>query len=113
MALLSAMGKKAEAEAALRSEAWIGDAVLELFARNWLLHRDDLGGRHRDAWLAELVSNRALAGIGEPTRVEAEIGRLYRDRGIEAAFERIRERMVPVWEKRLQAPVRGGRRTGS
>ena len=72
----------------LREEAWIGDAVLALFVRRWLL---TVTGRQmsfaeRTALFELFASNRFLSNFGEPTRVEAEIGRLYQSEGLSTAF---------------------------
>jgi hypothetical protein len=72
----------------LREEAWIGDAVLALFVRRWLL---TVTGRQmsfaeRTALFELFASNRFLSNFGEPTRVEAEIGRLYQSEGLSAAL---------------------------
>lgn len=72
----------------LREQAWIGDAVLALFVRSWLLTPTNRGTNvAQRATLFELfVSNQFLSTFGEPTRVEAEIGRLYQSDGLSAAF---------------------------
>jgi hypothetical protein len=77
----------------LREEAWIGDAVLALFVREWLLRvkSRDFGLAQRAALFELFVSNQFLSTFGEPTRVEAEIGRLYRSHGLSAAFSFIEE----------------------
>jgi hypothetical protein len=80
-----------------RAEAWIGDAVLALFVRDWLL---TLTGREtslarRTALFELFVSNQFLSSFGEPTRVEAEIGRLYHSNGLSAAFASIEEKLLP------------------
>jgi len=81
----------------LRAEAWIGDAVLALFVRGWLLSRTaretSLG--QRTALFELFVSNQFLSSFGEPTRVEAEIGRLYESHGLSAAFDSIEEKLLP------------------
>lgn len=81
----------------LRAEAWIGDAVLALFARDWLLTRTDqeTSLAQRTALFELFVSNQFLSSFGEPTRVEAEIGRVYQSRGLSAAFASIEEKLLP------------------
>jgi hypothetical protein len=81
----------------LRSEAWIGDAVLALFARDWLLTRTDreTSLAQRTALFELFVSNQFLSSFGEPTRVEAEIGRLYESQGLSAAFASIEAKLLP------------------
>ena len=82
-------------EEQLRNEAWIGDAVLALFARSWLLrigHGENSKDRNR---LFELwVSNQFLSSFGEPTSVEAEIGRAYASGGLDVAFTFIEEKLL-------------------
>jgi hypothetical protein len=72
----------------LREEAWIGDAVLALFVRDWLLtvKSSDTSLAQRAALFELFVSNQFLSTFGEPTRIEAEIGRLYRSHGLSRAF---------------------------
>jgi hypothetical protein len=81
----------------LRAEAWIGDAVLSLFVRDWLV---TVTGRetslaHRTTLFELFVSNQFLSSFGEPTRVEAEIGRIYQSHGLSAAFASIEEKLLP------------------
>ena len=97
---LCGMAKKSEtayqAQIALQEEAWVGDAVLELFARCKVLEecgKLDLGMKTR------FTQNQFLSSIGEPTRVEAEIGRVYRAEGLESAFAWIRAHLEPVFAK--------------
>jgi hypothetical protein len=72
----------------LREQAWIGDAVLALFVRGWLLNAPNrtMSVAQRAALFELFVSNQFLSTFGEPTRVEAEIGRLYQSDGLPAAF---------------------------
>ena len=74
--------------------AWIGDAVLALFAREHVLQR--LGKIDTEAFLS-LTRNHFLAAIGRPTRIEAEIGLIYDTSGLKAAFEYIESRLIPTW----------------
>lgn len=77
-----------------RQAAWIGDAVLSLCIRAWLLREH---GAMDGARLSALTSNQFLALFGNPTEVEAEIGRLYEERGLAAAFAEIETRFLPVF----------------
>ncbi|HSJ01995.1 MAG TPA: hypothetical protein VK956_06045 [Verrucomicrobium sp.] len=77
----------------LRQEAWIGDAVLELYVREYILKKD---ASRDDARRISLVRNSFLNQIGQPTRVEAEIGRRYQEGGLEAAYAWIREQLEPL-----------------
>lgn len=86
---------RAEVES-LRKEAWIGDAVLELYARKLVLEetdRRDLGRKVR------FVRNAFLNHLGQPTRVEAEIGKRYREGGLDTAFAWIAENIQPLYVK--------------
>lgn len=77
-------------------EAWIGDAILTLYARLKILREDEvLDG----AKSARMTSNQFLGTLGEPTKVEAEVGRIYSNSGLEAAFAWIEERVIPMFEK--------------
>ena len=80
----------------LRRVAWIGDAVLELYARSKTLeetHQRDLARKIR------FVRNSFLNQLGQPTRVEAEIGRRFLESGLEAAFAWITENLGPLFVK--------------
>ena len=54
-------------------EAWIGDAVLCLYCRDRILKRD---GTVDGDKLTRMPSNQFLSMCGEPSHVEAEIGRV-------------------------------------
>jgi hypothetical protein len=92
-----------EAKAALVQEAWIGDAVLTLYARLKILFED---GRVDGAKAVRMTSNQFLAALGEPTKVEAELGRVYARGGLTEAFAWIEERVVPLFEKQEANRVR-------
>jgi hypothetical protein len=77
-------------------EAWIGDAVLGLYARSRIL-RD--GAAVDSAKLERMTSNRFLATLGEPSEVEAEIGREYEKGGLEAAFSWIEQKLMPLFDR--------------
>ncbi len=74
--------------------AWVGDAVLALWARERILREQ--GVIDARAFL-RLTANEHLAGIARPTRVEAEIGVVYRRDGLAAAFAYIEARLLPVF----------------
>jgi hypothetical protein len=80
----------------LREEAWIGDAVLTLFVRGWLLTvtSREMTPAQRAALFELFASNQFLSNFGEPTRVEAEIGRLYQSDGLPAAFAFIEKKFL-------------------
>ena len=85
-----------DAKAQLVQEAWIGDAVLSLYARARILCED---GVLDGAKCVRMTSNQFLGTLGEPTRVEAEVGRVYARDGLEAAFAWIEQRIIPMFEK--------------
>lgn len=83
-----------------RNEAWIGDAVLALFARSWLLQiGQNESSKDRNQLFELWVSNQFLSSFGEPTGVEAAIGRTYASGGLEAAFTFIEENLLDRFVK--------------
>lgn len=83
-------------ERTLRERAWIGDAVLTLFARQWL----SASGKALDnAEAIAMTSNAFLATIGQPTKVEARIGEVYAAEGLEAAFGFIETHLIPRYTR--------------
>lgn len=79
-----------------RKMAWTGDAVLCLFAREWILREF---GEMEGAMQTRMTSNHFLSSIGNPTSVEAEIGRIFRAEGLEAAFAHIETNLLPTFRK--------------
>ena len=79
-----------------RELAWVGDAVLGLFAREWILRTY---GRMDSEWFAGMTSNQFLSCFGNPTAVEAKIGKLYQEAGIQAAFDHMEREFVPLFLK--------------
>ena len=76
--------------------AWIGDTILDLFARSWILEQK---GKLCGETLVNMTSNRFLACFGNPTSVEAKIGKLYQKEGLDAAFEWIESDLLPLFLK--------------
>jgi hypothetical protein len=87
----------------VQSEAWIGDAVLLLWARLQILQAD---GRLDGPKCIRMTSNQFLSALGEPTAVEAEIGRVYLQHGERAAFEWIESRIAPVFARQEENRLR-------
>ncbi len=85
-----------DARTQLVQEAWIGDAVLSLYARLKILRED---GALDGPKSARMTSNQFLGTLGEPTKVEAEVGRVYAQAGLEGAFAWIEEHVIPMFEK--------------
>lgn len=82
--------------AAEQELAWVGDAVLGLWARERVLR--ERGAIDTRAFL-HLTSNEYLQGAGRPTKVEAEIGVVYRAEGLAAAFAYIEARLLPIFKR--------------
>jgi len=82
-----------------REQAWIGDAVLALFAREWILAHPQIKEKDRAEAFIAMTSNEFLACIGEPTTVEATIGEVYQQGGLSSAFEHIEETVLPIYLK--------------
>ncbi len=76
--------------------AWTGDAVLALWAREYILRTR--GQIDTDTFLA-LTSNAFLQSFGRPTRVEAEFGLVYQQQGLAAAFAYIEARLLPTFQR--------------
>lgn len=81
----------------LQRDAWIGDAVLELYARAWVLRQH---GQVDAALKSRLTCNEFLNCFANPTRVEADIGAVYQREGLDAAFTYIHERLQPLFDQR-------------
>jgi hypothetical protein len=90
----------------LLAEAWIGDAVLSLYVRSMILAED---GRVDGERSIRMTSNQFLSATGEPTRIEAEIGRLYRREGLAPAFAWIEANLLPVFRRQEENRKRKGR----
>jgi hypothetical protein len=80
-----------------RDLAWIGDAALALVAREWILETRGMldGDLHR-----RLTSNDFLRCFGHPTKVEADLGRLFRSGGLDAVRQRFRGAFLPKFRER-------------
>ncbi|MEM7147923.1 MAG: hypothetical protein AAF591_22660 [Verrucomicrobiota bacterium] len=77
--------------------AWIGDAVLGLYIREWIMkNHGALDGEQ----FTRFTSNDSLAAIGNPTAVEAAIGAVYSKDGLQAAFQHIKTQIMPHLEQR-------------
>ena len=98
--------KSDESLGKLRQDAWIGDAVLELYVRTWVLKAQ---GAVDAEMKTRFTCNQFLNCVGNPTKVEAGIGILYQQQGMEAAFAWIREHLEPLFMKQEAKRVRTGR----
>jgi hypothetical protein len=100
------MSRKANREQILK-DAWIGDAVLCLYARRRILAEDGI----TDGVKAErMTSNQFLSAIGEPSEVEAQIGRAYESEGLAGAWRWIEERLMPIFEQQEAKRAAKGKR---
>ncbi len=87
----------------LRDQAWIGDAVLALYARLKILRED---GRLDGEKAVRMSSNQFLAAFGEPTAVEAAIGRVFAAGGLDAAFVHIESTLIPLFTRQEEKRMR-------
>ena len=101
---MSAGALKAQRRRRMLEEAWVGDAVLALYCRSKILK--EAGGLDADRF-SRMTSNQFLAALGDPSEVEAEIGRIYQDLGLDAAFAHIEEKLMPLHERQELKRRRG------
>lgn len=81
-----------------REAAWIGDAVLALYAREFVLRER---GCMDGVWFTHLTSNEFLSAFGNPTSVEAIIGNIYRAEGLAKAHAYIETEFLPLFKKQI------------
>jgi len=81
--------------------------VLCLYAREWLLNRSPESRSLRTELFTHFTSNHFLAALGEPTRVEAEIGLLYQRQGLTAAYDHITATLLPLYLRQIRNKLRG------
>lgn len=80
-----------------RNLAWIGDAALGLAAREWIL---ETYGTLQGEIYRVVTSNKFLRVFGHPTRVEAGIGILLQEQGMDAVRSDFRARILPEFKGR-------------
>lgn len=90
----------------LRQDAWVGDAVLELYVRSYILRTH---GRVDAEMKTRFTCNQFLNCVGNPTKVEAEIGVIYQQQGLEAAFAWIAQTLEPLFMKQEAKRTRTGK----
>lgn len=95
MARSEAVPSKDQRRLLLR-DAWIGDAVLCLYTRELILRST---GAVDGATYARLTSNQFLSRLGEPSEVEARIGRAYESGGLQGAFTWMNEHLLPHYQR--------------
>ena len=83
--------------------AWVGDAVLGLFARKWILEKEK---KMNAKMFTRMTSNIFLNGFGNPTKVEAEIGLIFNNEGLEKAFSYIEKSLLPLFLKQEKKRIR-------
>ncbi len=83
-----------------RAQAWVGDAILALYVREWILEMT--GGAIDGKLFIEFTSNQFLRLTGNATGVEAQIGRIFKSDGLEAAYAWIGAHLRPRMEERLR-----------
>ena len=83
-----------------RAQAWVGDAVLALYVREWIL---SFKGEIDGDFFVEVTSNDFLRLTGNATGVEAQIGRIYKAEGLAAAYAWIDANLRPKMEQPLHA----------
>ncbi len=106
---MAAQKKKDLALTKEREEAWIGDAVLNIYVREYILKQF---GALDGEMFVRFTSNDFLKCHGNPTSVEAEIGRVYTERGLQAGFDWIETNLLPKfliqekhYKRRLETQV--------
>ncbi|MBR4310982.1 MAG: hypothetical protein IKT79_08125 [Akkermansia sp.] len=82
----------------VRAQAWVGDAVLALYVREWIL---SFKGQIDGKLFIEFTSNDFLRLTGNATAVEAQIGRIYKAEGLQAANAWIEANLRPKMDQRL------------
>ncbi len=70
--------------------------MLTLFARRWIL---DETGEIDGERSARMTSNQFLNSLGQPDEVEARIGRVYENEGLEAALQWIEANLLPMFKR--------------
>ena len=83
-----------------RALAWVGDAVLALYAREWILTQSDIAVKERAQVFQSITSNDFLSHIGEPTGIECQIGVIFKKNGLKAAMDHIESTLMPLFIKR-------------
>ncbi|MGB8168682.1 MAG: hypothetical protein WCF18_14390 [Chthoniobacteraceae bacterium] len=84
---------------AVRDLSWIGDALLALFAREWIMAHEAQLGAPRAELFRDLTSNQFLSSFGPPSVVEARIGEAFRAGGLPAAQGYFDSTLLPAFQK--------------
>lgn len=83
-----------------KSLAWIGDAILSLYARKWILDQSSIHAKEREEVFQSMTTNAFLSHWGEPTKVESKIGKIFEEEGLEKAMHYIELNILPIVIKR-------------
>ena len=92
-----------------RNLAWVGDAVLALFARRWILQQTNIPNKERAEIFQAMTSNEFLSCFGEPTKIECEIGILFENEGLTKANNYIETQLLPNFIKKQKQNKQPGR----
>lgn len=95
-----------------REEAWIGDAVLLLYARQRVLREHGTVNSRAEQLL---TANGQLSSFSQPTETEACIGRCFTAQGLDAAMQWIRDNLEPIYARQELARIKaaGGPRVAA
>ena len=92
-----------------RKLAWVGDAVLALFARRWILQQTNIPNKERADVFQGITSNEFLSRFGEPTKIEYDIGNLFESEGLDVANNYIETHLLPHFIKIQKQKKQPGR----
>ncbi len=87
----------------IKNLAWVGDSVLSLCARRWILSNTPTIKHIGHSKAFELMtSNHFLSQFGKPTEVEAALGSAFQDKGLDFAESIILGVFVPRYRANLK-----------
>ena len=92
-----------------RTKAWVGDAVLSL-AREWIPGDASIQPSDRNEAFIRMTQT-SFSSVGEPTAMEAEIGRIYESEGLDAAYKHIEETTFLFKKQQVRPQQPGSYRT--
>ena len=92
-----------------KSLAWIGDAILSLYARKWILDQSSIHAKEREEVFQSMTTNAFLSHWGDPTKVESRIGKIFKEEGLEKAMLYIELTILPIAIKRQKQKKQPGR----
>ncbi len=95
---------------AVRDLSWVGDALLTLFAREWILAHEAKLDAPRSELFRDLTCNQFLSSLGPPSVVEARIGDAYREGGLAGAQAFFDSTLLPLFQKQHAKRRRGAHR---